>query len=1051
MNALITRGEVMTKRINMKLIKTISSIFIAAIIISAPFNVHARVADKVTTYKDAKGWKLQVGDKDHYVKGVVWGYTPRGQNYSYNLWGQPEAFVRKVLDHEFSLMKKANINTIRSFSTIPPKWVTYAYEEYGIMTAINPLMGRYGATINGVWTPVTNYSDPATREFLIAEVAENVAKYKGVPGVIMIALGNESNYGLEWSASFEIENLPEGEQHKEKARSLYSLYYEVIERGKAIDPDRLFSIVNGDLQYKELIKEYVTNLDVLGVNAYRGIGFTGLWKDVDEMLDLPVLFFEFGADAFNSKDFVEDQASQASFLRGQWQEMYNKSYGNGQEGNSVGGFVFEWRDEWWKYKQTENLDVQDRNASWGNGGYTYDFVEGQNNMNEEWWGIMRLGPMNEDGIYVAEPRMAYDMLTDVWRIDPYRQKTDSINADMSNLDMGVYALKADIAMLKSINKEKDKFTMTGGNFRAELMVNGFQNDIKEKGEDGLTFQNAEMLFLDFAFQPNKNLSGDFTINILNNVADSQFEFRYGDRGLPTSFQSTVINEGSFNTTDDIEVEGRERVELYDFQATYETPDYTLKSFYHVPRYHWGDKGDFFGLLHEATDMEGQDIWNAKAPFGVELIGKRSAKGLNLVVGPEIYWGANPKALLKYQFDSGGTEYTFMHSEDIARRADSSSATEATVRQSRQTVLSAKTDISGVKLEVGGIISGSEKLDETYTRVEQGNIVVSNQIDFKDLLGARAKVTFDLLGARTYVAMHYAGLVADAGNPTREFYTELPYSALGNKKEIEAGALITIDKVMIYPRLLYRENIVDANPIIEPSITGSTLSPGVSPRNRDDDPFAVLDNREAKSAELYITYDPTPGSFFYDWDNDMREDAEFAFNVGLTATHFTTPTDSNLFFFIEGNTNAPFGEGLTEEDVWLLKSKLVFNTSNDMKLIVKMDAGKQQTTGLPIPDAVGFSGIEAKFIFDKRHIISTKFRKDDWGPYDFERQFNLTYPRQFNFDYAYLLDNLADEKKSSMIGIKTFYRTLGVNSAPDFYQEDLNKYMFEIQAYLRLNF
>ena len=42
-------------------------------------------------------------------------------------------------------MKTANINAIRAFSTIPPRWVTYIYEEYGIMTAINPLMGRYGA------------------------------------------------------------------------------------------------------------------------------------------------------------------------------------------------------------------------------------------------------------------------------------------------------------------------------------------------------------------------------------------------------------------------------------------------------------------------------------------------------------------------------------------------------------------------------------------------------------------------------------------------------------------------------------------------------------------------------------------------------------------------------------------------------------------------------------------------------------------------------------------------------------------------------------------
>ena len=39
------------------------------------------------------------------------------------------------------------------------------------------------------------------------QVLEQVEKYKDVRGVLMFALGNESNYGLSWS-SFEIENLP---------------------------------------------------------------------------------------------------------------------------------------------------------------------------------------------------------------------------------------------------------------------------------------------------------------------------------------------------------------------------------------------------------------------------------------------------------------------------------------------------------------------------------------------------------------------------------------------------------------------------------------------------------------------------------------------------------------------------------------------------------------------------------------------------------------------------------------------------------------------------
>lgn len=148
----------MAKIINKNWIKNISVFFVAVIIVTASLDIYAVTAERVTTQRDSSGWKLLYGGEDYYVKGVVWGYSPRGENYTYNLWGQSEEFIKMVLDKEFGLMKKANINSIRAFSTIPPKWVTYAYEEYGITTSINPLMGRYGANINGKWKPVTDYS-----------------------------------------------------------------------------------------------------------------------------------------------------------------------------------------------------------------------------------------------------------------------------------------------------------------------------------------------------------------------------------------------------------------------------------------------------------------------------------------------------------------------------------------------------------------------------------------------------------------------------------------------------------------------------------------------------------------------------------------------------------------------------------------------------------------------------------------------------------------------------------------------------------------------------
>ncbi|MGB5689784.1 MAG: hypothetical protein WBM45_10945, partial [Woeseiaceae bacterium] len=498
--------------------------------------------------------------------------------------------------------------------------------------------------------------------------------------------GNESNYGLSWS-SFEIEDLPEGEQNTAKARYLYSLFNEVIKDGKTIAPHVPFTIVNGDIQYIDLIVELMPDLDILGSNVYRGRSFTNLWKEVDEKLDLPVIFFEFGSDAFNAREYREDQVSQAQFLKDQWQEMYNKAYGNGEEGNSIGGYVFEWRDEWWKYLQEENLDTQDNNASWSNQAYLFDWAEGQNNMNEEWFGIAALGTQNADGVYTARPRMAYDVLAEIWAMDPYSYKKAAFNQAINEINMDYLELKGEVRLLKSENEEsKKKLSFEGGNLRGEFVYRGLEIDITENGENGFEFSDGQMVFLDFGFQPSDDISGQFTINILGNVADKRpLEFTYGDRGLPQTVVG-LVEDGDDLVLRDLTVDDSERIEIYDFDATYEGENFDLTAFYHTPRFHWGYEGDFFGLVHEATDVLGMDIWNAKAPEGIEIAGKNKWGGFKLLVGPQVYWGANPKFVFKYDLELGGIEWTFIHSEDVARTGQAANATQATQRQSRQTTL-----------------------------------------------------------------------------------------------------------------------------------------------------------------------------------------------------------------------------------------------------------------------------------------------------------------------------------------------------------------------------
>ncbi|MDH5620818.1 MAG: hypothetical protein OEY74_01945, partial [Gammaproteobacteria bacterium] len=221
------------------------------------------------------------------------------------------------------------------------------------------------------------------------------------------------------------------------------------------------------------------------------------------------------------------------------------------------------------------------------------------------------------------------------------------------------------------------------------------------------------------------------------------------------------------------------------------------------------------------------------------------------------------------------------------------------------------------------------------------------------------------------------------------------------------------------------------------------------------PVAVLGNREARSAEVYVTWDPTGATPFYDWDNDWREDANFAMNFGGNYTEYPTFTDANLFFYQQGKTNASFGRGLPAEDVWSVSSRMVFNPGRNAKYIVKLIRGFDQSTGEPDGGTRDFLELHAKAVLNRRHIISGYFKKDAWGPYDFYRQFNVTFPEQFSLDYSILLGgagqlgSVEDENRASKIGIRALYRTNDENSSEDL--SLVGDYRFQTVLYFNYQF
>jgi len=375
--------------------------------------------NEVSVTQNSAGMKLTVDGKGFMVNGMNWDYFPIGTNFSYSLWNQPDDIIQAALDSEMSMLKNMGVNTIRVYTGIQPRWIKYIYENYGIFTMLNHSFGRYGLTLDGAWVANTEYADPRVRELLLAEVAEMVESYKNTPGLLLYLLGNENNYGLFWEGA-ETEDIPiEDRKSTQRATAMYKLFNEATLAMKQMDTSHPVAMCNGDLLFLEIIKEECKDIDIFGTNMYRGASFGDAFQRVKDELNKPILFTEFGADAFNAIEGTEDQQSQAYYMLNNWKEIYENAAGLGKAGNSIGGFTFQFSDGWWKFGQTKNLDIHDTNASWSNGGYTSDFKEGENNMNEEWFGICAKGQTNARGLYNLYPRAAYYALKEAHQYDPY--------------------------------------------------------------------------------------------------------------------------------------------------------------------------------------------------------------------------------------------------------------------------------------------------------------------------------------------------------------------------------------------------------------------------------------------------------------------------------------------------------------------------------------------------------------------------------------------------------------------------------------------------------
>jgi hypothetical protein len=971
-------------------------------------------AQMVEVVKDANGgWRLLTDDEPLFIKGVVWSTNPPGTNFNFSLWKESDADIKTLIDRDASLMRQLGVNAVRSFNDIPPRWVEYLYERYGIYTIINDLFGRYGVTVNGRAYPATDYAVPEVRALVLADARATIEKYKDVRGVLMYLFGNENNYGLAWGAGSTIHDLDYGGSNvtERKARALYTAFEEAMKQAKEIDPNHPVGIVNGDVGYLNIITEVCVSMDVIGLNMYRGErAGADFYQRIKTQLDKPIVYAEIGADAWNAKLNREDQYSQARYVSSQWQEIYENSYGRGTA-NALGGCVFEWTDEWWKHNpdSQEGLEVHDTVADWSNGGFVFDYdPAGRPNMNEEWLGITSQSGMYVGKFTIKQPRAAFYALQHIWAFDPAKSPRGGANdaafkALFDSLDLG-------LATARGIESSQETNVNPKWKVSNSFSFEGVQAGHKVRNAfilgDGLTAFSHN----DYGAELNTTFWGKTNETMLGSLeAGATVTFR-SDMSFGEPYVSVInpskattaphyaieLSGGTPATADDLNLYAQARLysAFFDWRLDNGTQ---VKGFYHSGHADWEGEGDFFAFVPEAYDFDSYDRWTSLAPIGVEgryRFGLRQNEGLTVLAGPAIYNGAAPQIVGKWFQTIGPFSFSALMSQPIgytnpkdALRAGLVDEPEgkASLWVSWAPQMAPGTSL---KVDFGVLESNWQKLGDTYITNERKR----GTIGFADTLSFKGRVAYSPLSyfAATLEGV-YAGLVADTNGGMARMGNLLSDIGTGNRYEVKLGLAGFYGNFNLQLNALYR------TPIIGPTTSDVSLA--------QSNPFMVHANREALKLEAVFAYDQEPGSWIWNWNNDDREGAPFASNIvfdyslfeGATDTYGYTADDANYYGYLYFVRGLPRATGL-----YSLSLRTVFNPLASLRIINTFGATRGQAlgdnTGKNSSLMTGFQDVlKVRY---KRLVAGAGVYVNMWGPESWHVDQNFTYPLRWSAELAW---------------------------------------------------
>jgi len=145
----------------------------------------------------------------------------------------------------------------------------------------------------------------------------------------------------------------------------------------------------------DILNDKAPSVDIFGSNAYRGGNFGSIWTEVKTRYNKPVMYTEYGDlnAQFPGGNFDVDR--QKDIHEASWLNILSNLPGGLGQGNAIGGFAFDWVDNWWQSGKPNEHNL------------------GSGAIHNEWHGITSQGD-GSNSPYIRHVRPVYETYQTLW-------------------------------------------------------------------------------------------------------------------------------------------------------------------------------------------------------------------------------------------------------------------------------------------------------------------------------------------------------------------------------------------------------------------------------------------------------------------------------------------------------------------------------------------------------------------------------------------------------------------------------------------------------------